>query len=166
MSRCLYHPGRTGVLTLNSLSYCEHCQRGIAAAAARVDVHVQPKSCFVWYAGSNNWQPISGTGCAHWVAHQLGIRSGGRNEQCLEGFTFRVRTLVAGKTVVPLAQVRVNDIYVTPSMDHTGLVIQVTPDPNTPASPQIIIRHDSSRQGRVAENEFRTYFNHAGSFYR
>jgi hypothetical protein len=32
--------------------------------------------------------------------------------------------------------------------------------------PTIVIRHDSSRQGRVAENEFANYFHGHGNFYR
>jgi hypothetical protein len=33
-------------------------------------------------------------------------------------------------------------------------------------SPSILIRHDSSGQGKVAENEFATYFHGKGRFFR
>jgi hypothetical protein len=166
MSRCMNRPGRESVVTINRRDYCAECQSGIAATRLRVDRHVEPKGCFVWYASASNWQPIAGTGCAHWVAHQRGIRRGGSNEQCLEGFTFRVRTLVQGMQPVAVANVRVNDIYVTSSMDHTGLVLRVAPNPRAGQPPSITIRHDSSRQGRVSENEFGTYFHGQGAFYR
>ena len=164
MSRCLHHPGRDAVLTINGHGYCANCQTGIVAARTRVDRHVVPRDCFVWYASANNWQPIAGTGCAHWVAHERAIHRGTPGEQCMLGFPYRVRTLVHGMRTVGTREVALNDIYVTPTMDHTGLVIRVTPRPG--ADPQITIRHDSSNQGRVADNEFATYFNGRGSFYR
>jgi hypothetical protein len=171
MSRCTNHPGRESVVTINNLAYCAQCQTGIVAARGRVDRHVEPKDCFVWYVGNNNWQPIVGTGCAHWVAHQLGIRSQRGQEQCLAGFLVRVATLVQRTREVQLADLRVNDIYVTPPADHTGLVIRIVPAPaplpgQPAAQPQITIRHDSSGQGRVAENDFATYFHGRGTFRR
>lgn len=171
MPKCVHHPGRDSVLTINQRNYCVNCQTGIVAARGHVDRHVEPKACFVWYVGANNWQPITGTGCAHWVAHQRGIRSQGGQEQCLEGYIYRVATLVQRTVAVPLADIRVNDIYVSPGADHTGLVIRITPAPpprpgQPPAPPQITIRHDSSGQGRVADNEFATYFHGQGTFRR
>jgi hypothetical protein len=67
---------------------------------------------------------------------------------------------------IPVANVRANDIYVSPTADHTGLVIRVTLPAATGGAPGITIRHDSSAQGRVAENEFATYFHGHGTFYR
>ncbi len=48
MPRCVNHPGRESVLSVNSQNYCENCQDGIVSARARVDRHVVPKDCFVW----------------------------------------------------------------------------------------------------------------------
>ena len=172
MSRCMHHPGRTSVLTINNKYYCAECERGIIAARLLVDRHVEPKACFIWYVGNNNWQPIAGTGCAHWVAHQQGITRGTANEQCIEGFTYRVRTLIQRMQVIALANVQVNDTYVSPAVDHTGLVLSVTPSRVAgvtgvaSGASAIIIRHDSSRQGRVSDNDFATYFHGRGTFYR
>ena len=166
MSRCMHHPGRTSVLTINNKYYCAECERGITAARLLVDRHVEPKACFIWYVGNNNWQPIAGTGCAHWVAHQQGITRGTANEQCIEGFTYRVRTLIQRMQVIALANVQVNDTYVSPAVDHTGLVLSVTPSRVASVASAIIIRHDSSRQGRVSDNDFATYFHGRGTFYR
>ena len=166
MSRCIHHPGRVSVLAINSKNYCAECERGIIAARLSVNQHVQPKACFIWYVGNNNWQPIAGTGCAHWVAHQRGIKRGGANEQCVEGFTYRVRTLIQGMQVVQLANVQVNDSYVSPAVDHTGLVLSVTASAVAGRPAKIMIRHDSSAQGGVSDNEFATYFHGRGTFYR
>jgi hypothetical protein len=166
MSKCVHHPGRSSVVSYNNQDYCAQCQADIAAAAQRVDRHVEPKSCFVWFTGAQGWQPIGGTGCAHWVAHQLGIHSGGRSGQCLEGYTYRVRTLIQGMRPIALENVQVNDVFVTLAQDHTGLVVRVAPNP-LPKKPRVImIRHDSSNQGRVADNDFAGYFHGHGSFYR
>ncbi len=166
MAKCIYHPSRDSVVTIHNQPYCAACQDGIVAARRCVDRHVNPKECFVWYAGSNNWQPIAGTGCAHWVAHQRNIHRGNSGEQCLTGFTFRVRVLIRNLRTVPLANVQVNDIYVTPNVDHSGLVIQVDPPVRNGDAPRITIKHCSSVQGGVAESEFATYFHGRGTFYR
>ncbi len=165
-TRCIHHPGRVSTVTINRKNYCAECERGIIAARLLVDRHVQPKPCFVWYVGSNNWRPIAGTGCAHWVAHQRGITRGGANEQCMEGFPYRVRTLIQGMQTVELANVQVNDIYVTLDVSHTGLVHAIRPNPVAGRPALITIRHDSSAQGGVADSDFATHFHGRGTFYR
>jgi hypothetical protein len=166
MANCHVHPSAPGVLTINAKSYCARCQTDISGARGRVDRHVEPKACFVWYeGGARGWQPIPGTGCAHWLLHQLARKTGG-GPTCLEGYPIRVSSVAVGRTAVVVGNVRVNDIYVTPSRDHTGLVIRVTPPTRPGGVAGIIIRHDSSAQGRVADNEFATYFHGNGSFYR
>jgi|SRR5271170_6731101 len=167
MAKCFQHPGRDSVSTIFGKNYCAQCQAGITQARGSVDRHVEPKECFIWYVSNDNWQPITGTGCAHWVSHQLNVTVGGAGACCLRGFTYRVPALVHSRTPVPtIAQVRVNDIWASASLDHTGLVIRVGPPATAGAQPTITIRHDSSAQGRVAENEFATYFHSSGSFYR
>jgi hypothetical protein len=166
MPNCQVHSGVTGVLTINGKSYCPRCKADITAAQMRVDAHVEPKACFVWYeGGARGWQPIPGTGCAHWLLHQLSRKSGS-GPTCLEGYPIRVNAVTEGRMPVPVANVRPNDIYVSPTADHTGLVIRVTPPAAPGGVPGITIRHDSSAQGRVAENEFATYFHGHGTFYR
>lgn len=165
MPNCAIHPARTGVLTVAGRHYCAQCQTDINAARARVDRHVEPKPCFIWYeGGARGWQPIPGTGCAHWLMHQLNRKTGG-GPTCLEGFPIRVSAVSVGRRPVAVANVQVNDIYVTPSGDHTGLVVSVRAA-TAGGNPTITIRHDSSGQGRVAENEFATYFHGRGSFFR
>lgn len=169
MARCVNHPGSTSTITINSRHYCQRCETDIAAARAQVDRHVQPKDCFVWYVRANTWQPIQGTGCAHWVAHQLGIRGTG-SEQCLDGYLYRVSSLIQRTRPVDLADVRLRDIYISPRSDHTGLVVRITPQPHPRGQlappPHILIRHDSSRQGQVGDNDFHTYFHGQGTFRR
>ena len=166
MPRCAIHPAHESVFTVNNRNYCVNCQAQIHAARSRVDRHVQPSVCFVWYTGgAQGWQPIPGTGCAHWVAHQRNITGGDGGTACLEGFPIRVPTIVRGRLETAVGQVRVNDIWVNIAQDHTGLVVRVSPGaPGQP--PQITIRHDSSRQGGVFENDFRTYFHGQGKFFR
>jgi len=167
MGKCVLHPGRDSVATIFGQAYCLTCRDGITSARGRVDGHVEPKECFVWYVSNDNWQPIAGTGCAHWVSHQLNIHAGGADACCLSGFTYRVTTLVYSRTRVPdISTVRVNDIWASPANDHTGIVIRVVPPAQAGGCPTITIRHDSSGQGRVAENDFARYFHGRGTFYR
>src|SRR5437762_9573985 len=102
---CNIHPARSGILTLAGKSYCAICQVDIAAARSRVTRHVEPKVCFVWYeGGSQGWQPIPGTGCAHWVMHQLNRRVAG-TLGCLEGYPIRVSAVTVGRSRVEPANV-------------------------------------------------------------
>jgi hypothetical protein len=167
MLNCILHPGRVSVTKFFGKNYCAICHAGITAARGRVDQHVQPKDCFIWYVSNDNWRPIEGTGCAHWVCHQLNIQAGTTDDHCLSGFTYRVRTLVSSLTPVSsISLVRVNDIWANSARDHTGLVVRVTPSAQQGGQPAITIRHDSSRQRGVAENDFATHFNGEGTFYR
>jgi hypothetical protein len=166
MANCQIHPGSKSVTRIHGVECCDKCKAGIAAAVKKVDKHVEPKGCFVWFEGKAGWQPIPGTGCAHWVAHERGLKKGGKGEQCMLGYPLRVKTLIGGMSEVKRADVKVNDVYVTPSKDHTGLVLKVTPDPKAPDAPKITIRHDSSAQGKVSDSDFATHFKGNGSFFR
>ena len=167
MPKCALHPGRDSVTMIFGRNYCAICRDGVAAARKLIDRHVEPKDCFIWYVSNDKWQPVLGTGCAHWVAHQLNIRAGTPADQCLAGFTYRVPVLVRSRApVTNLSQVCVNNIWASRSLKHTGLVIRVVPPVRVGGSPTITIRHDSSRQGKVAENDFATFFHAEGSFYR
>jgi len=167
MAKCALHPGRPPAAAILGKDYCRQCQLGILEARGWVHKHVQPKDCFVWYEGNDSWLPIDGTGCAHWVAHQMNIRAGGKGEQCLAGLTFRVKTLVSGRPRCSSPSlVRVNYIWASPAMDHVGIVVKVADPPKPGDPPKITIRHDSSAQGRVADNDFATYFKGRGIFFR
>jgi hypothetical protein len=179
-SRCYYHPGRNGVRLINGRGYCQECELGIKEAAKRVDRHVEPQGCFVWYKKSDIWEPITGTGCAHWVAHQLGFRNIGYGFKCIEGFAVEIPDIIQGLQTVTIDEVQINDIYVMPDGKHMGLVTKLVRKNEMTSSlqqstrqasgsklfEQIIITHDSSRQNRVAENEFFTFFHGVGRFYR
>ena len=95
MANCKVHPGTKSVGKINGVECCEKCKKDIADAVRQVDKHVEPKACFLWYeGGKTGWQPIPGTGCAHWVAHERSIKRGSASEQCMLGHPFRVKTLI------------------------------------------------------------------------
>jgi len=167
MDQCIHHPAHAATASIFGKEYCAECEDGISKACDLVDEHVSPRDCFIAYEGNGCWQPIEGTGCAHWVAHQLNIHGGTPSEQCLAGYTCRVNALLGGRQrVVDMALVRARDIYVTPNMDHVGLVSRVTKPLQTGSAPSIFIRHATSIHGQIAENGFSTYFHSCGYFYR
>jgi hypothetical protein len=101
------------------------------------------------------------------VAHQKNIKKGSAIHRCLEGFTIKVGDISKGRTAVKsLDKVRVGDIYVNPAKTHCGVVSRVHTTKVKPLQRKITIKHASSRQGRVAENDFNTYFKGKGSFFR
>ncbi|MCB2264010.1 MAG: hypothetical protein LGR52_13915 [Candidatus Thiosymbion ectosymbiont of Robbea hypermnestra] len=168
--KCVYHSGRDATREIDGKNYCAKCEQGQATAAKIVDKHVDPRDCFIWYLGGDKWAAITGTGCAHWVAHQTGIKKGVPTYRCLKGFTVKIADIANGKKQVKsLNDVKVGDIYVNPAKTHCGIVskTQMLPGkPGTPSTKKIEIQHDSSRQGRVAKNDFATYFSGKGAFFR
>jgi hypothetical protein len=159
--RCKHHPGRIAVFDYNGIHYCQKCKDGYTAAVASVNVHVEPKDCFVTYEGGDRWYSFSRdgwTGCAHWVAHQKKIQVGYR---CLKGFCVRVTEMAAylrgtGQEITILEDVKVQDVWVAQNEKHTGIVWRIDPeaDPQKPnMKKRIVIRHDSSGQHKVVENE-------------
>ena len=160
---CIYHPGRISAGQRFGKNFCQQCLTGIDNAVATVDKHVQPKECFVNYQGNDSWTAITGTGCAHWVAHQIASSKG--SFSCLANCTVRVPDLISGMSTIPRPQVQVNDVWANSKLSHCGLVISVIPSADG-ASNTITIRHDSSRQGGVVDNDFDQFFKAQGSFYR
>ncbi len=152
-----------------------------AAAAATVDNHVHAKACFITSDNGKDWRPITGTGCAHYVAHTLGIQKGGRGgTACMEGYAVPVRLLLQGLVLVgSINEVRVNDIWFNDATfrpqaggDHCGIVTAVTSRTDgqggfaIAVTPTIEITHCSSGQGGVFTNDWATWFHGLGQFYR
>jgi len=171
---CVVHPGTASTVVLFNRSYCARCQRDIQVAVAQLDNHVTPRDCFVWYKGrQDGWAPITGTGCAHYVAHQLGIQAGPPGALCLAGYVYRVPMVIIGRQRATggLGALQVDDVWVSPTRDHTGLVSRIDPPSAQsagapPASPVIWITHASSGQHRLATNRYDTYFHSSGDFFR
>ncbi len=130
-----------------------------AGAVADVPAHVVPKACFVWIAGHGHWMVIPGTGCAHWVAHQMNLTSGAT---CDSGFSIRVPDVIAGRTQYAMANAQVGDIWENPgNASHVGIVRTVNKDPATGAVTSTDVENDSSGRGGVVTTRFTT-----GDFYR
>ena len=142
-------------ITQNGITYYNTRQE----AEANVPAHVSPRSCFVWNDGPAGypWHPIPGTGCAHWVAHQMGING---NPGCYDGFAIRVAQVISGRTQYDLANAQVGDIWTNTAHDHCGIVRQI----NSNQAGNVMsarVEHCSSGQGGVVTSNFVT-----GDFYR
>lgn len=164
LGKCFHHPGLDATVMIGKKKYCQRCELSQQRAEKLLPKDIVPRKCFVWYRGGNVWEAIRGTGCAHWVAHQKGIKQGATIHRCLEGFTLKVPDLIKGKTIIAINKVMLGDIYVNLSVTHCGLVSKLTKLPGKPD--KIEIQHSSSRQKTVAKNDFATYFGGQGTFYR
>lgn len=164
MGKCVFHPGRKSVENIGGKNYCEICKKNMEKAVKKVDKHVVPKACFMWYKNAKEtWQPITGTGCAHWVAHQKNIKKG--KLRCLLGYNVRVKDLVKGMTIIKdLAKVKKGDMWFNDKIDHVGLVKAVKVVKGK--DPEITIQHDSSGQGKVATDMWSKRFKSRGKFYK
>jgi hypothetical protein len=110
-------------------------------ARAQVPRHVEPKACFIWHDSSaRGYTAMPGTGCAHWISHQLGIN---RGLQCDVGHSTRVRDVIDGMRLVPMPQVAVGDIWrSTEVASHAGIVREVLEG-------AVLVEHDSTRRKGV-----------------
>ena len=127
-------------------------------AVALVDKHVEPKDCFVWYENNKvGWAPMPGTGCAHWVAHQLNFTDG---LKCDKGFTVRVRNITASRAKVEMKDVKVGDLWENPTdASHIGIIRSVNQTDGKVTG--VEVEHDSVRSGGVVKSTFTE-----GLFYR
>ncbi len=152
--------------------------RSLADAKKQVAGYIEPRGCFVWYKDSSEgYIPIPGTPCAHYVAHQIGMtRLTKRDAACDAGYLLRVQDLVTRLgDPIDAATVQPGDVWARlkhgrmtsggrePS-SHCGMVASVVREGN--GAPRITIKHCSSGQRLVAENDWARYFNSGGAFYR
>ena len=170
MNNCIQHPGRKADSPTSIGSFCAQCAEQIKSAQESVRRHVEPKKCFVIYKGSSSgWETFQGTGCAHWVAHQLQIKRGYQSDRCAEGFSIKVPDVIAGARKIDRAgeDVKVGDIWRGHvPFDHCGLVIRVE-ESSEEGGQKITIRHCSSGNEKgVTDSDFATYFKGKGDFYR
>lgn len=168
--KCFLHPGRNSVMAFAGKNYCQQCKTNQEDAVKAMtsdpqQVHVEPKRCFLTFKGGDVWAPLPGTGCAHWVAHQLDIGNGAPSNKCLEGHTIRVPDAIQGMQEVKIDDVKEHDVWANDSLTHMGMVTKVNRGGDA-GQATIMITHDSSHLKKVSENEFATYFHGQGKFYR
>jgi hypothetical protein len=152
--------------------------RTLKDAKRQVPEYVEPRDCFVWFMSNRDgYAVIPGTPCAHYVAHQIAMKRIHPSESaCKEGYLLRVSELVA-RLGDPIAatDVQVGDVWARlkhgklssrgkePS-SHCGIVSRVGHNAGQPS--EIAIKHCSSGQRKVAENDWARHFHAGGSFYR
>ena len=96
------------------------------------------------------WRPISGTGCAHWVAHQRGGPTGTAHS-CRQNFKYRVTELLATLTQASadLSGAVVGAVWSASGSSHVGIVRAVTRDATSTAVVSVQVENDSSASGGV-----------------
>jgi hypothetical protein len=99
MVNCSKHGARKATVHTSIGTFCKECAEQIMTAQAHVvryNSHVTPGDCFAMYMSNREgWKFIEGTGCAHWVAHQLHV-TGSSGDSCAKGFKFKVKQLTEG----------------------------------------------------------------------
>lgn len=132
--------------------HAEEHARTEEEARALVDAHVVPRDCFIELKSTKQgWGPITGTGCAHWVAHQRGGPSG-TTHVCQQGMKYRVTELLASlKQISPdLEGANVGVVWSAPRpQSHVGIVRAVTRYPPTGTVVSVEVENDSSASGGV-----------------
>lgn len=100
-------------------TWCEEIDEARAIATAC------PSNCFIYSDGptSHPHRPIPGFPCAHYVAHELGIKVGERNSRCSEGYSVTITQITQGRGEHPLNTAQVGDIW--SDGGHSGVVRRV-----------------------------------------
>lgn len=102
-----------------------YCQT--RAEAEALVTRANPSSCFVYNDGpaDHQWRPIPGFGCAHYVAHQLGITEGPDYANCRDGFSVTIGQITQGRAREALTTAQVGDIWTNDGESHSGVVREV-----------------------------------------
>ncbi len=132
----------------------------------RVRKTVMPGECFVWGDGQGKclWRVIPGTGCAHWVSHQLNLK-GGRpgNNGCYKEFLIRVNDIIQPRRRIEFKKTKVGNLWTNERNSHIGIIRDVKT--NDKGVVGVLVEHDSdsiSEKGRgVVKNWFK-----CGNIYR
>jgi len=103
-------------------SYCETEEEARATIARACPPY---RDDFLYRDGpaTHPWRRIPGYGCAHHVAHILGITNGPAYANCRGGFSVTIDQITQGRAAQGLANAQVNDIWSTGV--HSGVVTQV-----------------------------------------
>jgi hypothetical protein len=102
-----------------------YCQTEDEARAAITRACPPYRNDFLYRDGppTHRWRRIPGYGCAHHVAHILGIANGPSYARCRGGFSVTIDQITQGRTPHPLAEAQINDVWSTGV--HSGVVTQV-----------------------------------------
>jgi hypothetical protein len=142
-------------------------------AQAAVPSYIEPSDCFVWHKNSKEgYMVIPGTPCAHYVSHQLELTS--KRASCDKGYLIRVADVISALKEIELEDVQVNDVWArekgeagaggTEPTNHCGMVSKVERDAAGNVT-KVTIKHNSSSQKALAENDWKTHFKGGGKFY-
>ena len=133
----------------------EKCPKGYyrtrEEAVGHVRETVRPRDCFVWEDGWGKcrWRVVPGTGCAHWVSHQLDLKGGrpGKNG-CHEGFLIRVDDILKGRKEVDFGKAQPGDLWWIRRDDgskHIGIIREVKTNGEGKVI-EILVEHDSDSE--------------------
>jgi len=96
---------------------------------AKAEAKACPAECFIYADGPQDYpyRKIPGYPCAHYVAHELGIKTGEQYEKCRKGFSVQIKQITtgSGKQSHAVADAAVNDVYIYPGGAHSGVVREV-----------------------------------------
>ena len=120
---CLLHRDRPAASAIGGCSYCASCRQEIAAVAGRSAHTVTPRDCFAAALPGGGWRALAGSGAAHWVAHELGIRSASAQSGCAAGFAVRRAELLLGRREIVRELPLPRDLWVDLYDEGCGLVV-------------------------------------------
>ena len=119
---CLLHGDRRAAGAIGTCVYCASCLQEIAAAVRGLPLGLAPRDCFAAALPGGGWRAVTGSGAAHWLAHELGIRSVQAQTRCAAGFAVRRADLLLGRRELVRELPRQRDLWIDLDDQGCGLV--------------------------------------------
>ena len=120
---CLIHGDRPAIAAIGVCSYCATCQHEIAASVRGLAPGVVPRECFATASSGGGWRALSGSGAAHWLAHELGIRPAQGLTRCAAGFVVHRADLLFGRRELVRELPRPRDLWIDLAEESCGVVV-------------------------------------------
>jgi hypothetical protein len=120
---CTLHRDRRAAGAIAASPYCSGCLQEIAVALRGVLPRVVPRECAAVAHGSAGWRPLTGSGAAHWLAHELGLRPLPPHARCAAGFGVRRADLLVGRRELVRELPRAGDLWLDLDEEGCGVVV-------------------------------------------
>ncbi len=120
---CLIHRERRAGGAHGACAYCASCLAEIAAAVRSVPPSVLPRECAATALERAGWRALHGTGAAHWLAHELGLRPLPPVARCAAGFAVRRSDLLLGRRELERELPRPGDLWLDLDEEGCGRVL-------------------------------------------
>ncbi len=119
---CLLHGDRPAAGAIGACAYCASCLEAIEVAVRGLPLGLAPRECCAAALPGGGWRALASWAGAHWLAHELGVRSLPAQARCAAGFAVRRADLLLGRRELVRELPRHRDLWIDLDDQGCGLV--------------------------------------------